>query len=174
MGNVFWFSCMMGAAGFGIQYSQPLQHFTSHLGILPGSPSDLNTGNRIEGATGCPSWCRPLRPLFHFLCSNLKANPVLLTELSFWCQQKLEINLTGHPVLGSRNPLYFASLCLFPRPESPTGCTCWRAWTRSTSSWSGRASTTWRTRTTRGSGHSSTAKGTDIGGSIQNDCQMNQ
>ena len=24
-------------------------------------------GNRIEGATGCPSWCRPLRPLFHFL-----------------------------------------------------------------------------------------------------------
>ena len=23
-------------------------------------------GNRIEGATGCPSWCRPLRPLFHF------------------------------------------------------------------------------------------------------------
>ena len=43
---------------------------------VPGSPSDLNTGNRIEGATGCPSWCRPLRPLFHFLCSNLKANPV--------------------------------------------------------------------------------------------------
>ena len=24
-------------------------------------------GNRIEGATGCQSWCRPLRPLFHFL-----------------------------------------------------------------------------------------------------------
>ena len=24
-------------------------------------------GNRIEGASGCPSWCRPLRPLFHFL-----------------------------------------------------------------------------------------------------------
>ena len=23
--------------------------------------------NRIEGATGCPSWCRPLHPLFHFL-----------------------------------------------------------------------------------------------------------
>ena len=44
---------------------------------LQGSPSDLNTGNRIEGATGCPSWCRLLRPLFHFLCSNLKANPVL-------------------------------------------------------------------------------------------------
>ena len=35
---------------------------------VPGSPSDLNTGNRIEGATGCPSWCRPLRPLFYFLC----------------------------------------------------------------------------------------------------------
>ena len=46
---------------------------------VPGSLSDLNTGNRIEGATGCPSWCRPLRPLFHFLCSNLKANPVHLT-----------------------------------------------------------------------------------------------
>ena len=43
---------------------------------VPGSPSDLNTGNGTEGATGCPSWCRPLRPLFHFLCSNLKANPV--------------------------------------------------------------------------------------------------
>ena len=43
---------------------------------LPGSPSDLNTGNRIEGATSCPSWCRQFRPLFHFLCSNLKANPV--------------------------------------------------------------------------------------------------
>ena len=28
---------------------------------VPGSPSDLNTGNRIEGSTGCPSWCRPLR-----------------------------------------------------------------------------------------------------------------
>ena len=45
-----------------------------------GSPSDLNTGNRIEGATGCPSWCRPLRPLFHFLCSNLKANPVQILQ----------------------------------------------------------------------------------------------
>ena len=43
---------------------------------LPGSPSDLNTGNGTEGATGCPSWRRPLRPLFHFLCSNLKANTV--------------------------------------------------------------------------------------------------
>ena len=49
-----------------------------HLSVinLPGSPSDLNTGNGTEGATGCPSWCRPLRPLFHYLCSNLKANPV--------------------------------------------------------------------------------------------------
>ena len=43
------------------------------LSSVPGLPSDLNTGNRIEGATGCPSWCRPLRPLFR---SNLKANPV--------------------------------------------------------------------------------------------------
>ena len=31
----------------------------------------LNTGNRSKGATGCPSWCRPLHPLFHFLCSIL-------------------------------------------------------------------------------------------------------
>ena len=50
--------------------SQPLLH------TVPGTPSDLNTGNSTEGATGCPSWCRPLRPRFHFLCSNLKANPV--------------------------------------------------------------------------------------------------
>ena len=31
----------------------------------------MNTGNRIEGAKRCPSRCRPLRPLFHFLCSVL-------------------------------------------------------------------------------------------------------
>ena len=28
---------------------------------------ECRPGNRIEGATGCPSWCRPLCPLFHFL-----------------------------------------------------------------------------------------------------------
>ena len=50
---------------------------------VPGSPSNLNTGNRIEGATGCPSWCRPLRPLFHFLCTNLKANPVHIKHTIF-------------------------------------------------------------------------------------------
>ena len=36
----------------------------------------MSTGKRIEGAIGCPSWCRPLLPLFHFLCSILKANPL--------------------------------------------------------------------------------------------------
>ena len=55
-----------------------LRWCTHNLVHLPGTPSDLNTGNRTEGATGCPSWCRPLRPLFlYFLCSNLKANPVV-------------------------------------------------------------------------------------------------
>ena len=49
---------------------------------VPGSPSDLNTGHRIEGPTACPSWCRPLRPLFHFLSSNLKVNPVHTILLS--------------------------------------------------------------------------------------------
>ena len=43
--------------------------------ILPGSPSDLNTGNGTEGAMVCTSLGSPL---FHFLCSNLKANPVVL------------------------------------------------------------------------------------------------
>ena len=43
---------------------------------IPGSPSDLNTGNGTEGAMVCTSLGRRLRPLFYFLCSNLKANPV--------------------------------------------------------------------------------------------------
>ena len=34
-------------------------------------PCGLNTGNRIEGAIGCPSWCRPLYPLLYMLCSIL-------------------------------------------------------------------------------------------------------
>ena len=48
------------------------------IGIVPGSPLDLNTGNGIEGAMVCTSLGSLLRPQFYFLCSNLKANPVLI------------------------------------------------------------------------------------------------
>ena len=44
---------------------------------IPGSPSDLNTINGTEGAMVCTSLGSLLRPLFYFLRSNLKANPVL-------------------------------------------------------------------------------------------------
>ena len=37
------------------------------MGTLQTGDIKRRPGNRIEGATGCPSWCRPLRPLFHFL-----------------------------------------------------------------------------------------------------------
>ena len=43
---------------------------------VPGSPSDLNTGNGTEGAMVCTILGSLLRPLFYFLCSNLKANLV--------------------------------------------------------------------------------------------------
>ena len=33
--------------------------------------------NRIEGAVGCPSWDRPLCPLFYFLCSIFLIHRVL-------------------------------------------------------------------------------------------------
>ena len=45
---------------------------------VPGSPSDLNTGNGTEDAMVCTSLVSLLCPLFYFLCSNLKANPVYL------------------------------------------------------------------------------------------------
>ena len=45
----------------------------------------------MEGATGCPSWCRPLRPLFHFLCSNLKANPVNDNKILIFCDLRLTV-----------------------------------------------------------------------------------
>ena len=48
---------------------------------VPGSPSDLNTGNGTEGAIVCTSLGSLLRPLFYFLCSNLKANPVVFCGL---------------------------------------------------------------------------------------------
>ena len=57
----------------GFWTPSPLSAFGTDL---PGSPSDLNTGNGTEGAMVCTSLGRLLRPLFYFLCSNLKANPV--------------------------------------------------------------------------------------------------
>ena len=44
--------------------------------IVPGSPSDLNIGNGTEVAMVCTG----LGSLFYFLCSNLKANPVVMTD----------------------------------------------------------------------------------------------
>ena len=44
--------------------------------LIPGSPLDLNTGNGTEGAMACTILGSLLRPLFYFLCSNLKAKPV--------------------------------------------------------------------------------------------------
>ena len=64
---------------WGLLCTMRASHLISSCNV-PGSPSDLKTGNRIEAATGCPSWCRALRPLFHFLCSNLKANPVYMKD----------------------------------------------------------------------------------------------
>ena len=58
--------------------------YTRTSRYVPGSPSDLNTGNRIESATGCPSWCRPLRPLFHFLCS------ILFIHRVHYCQPNID------------------------------------------------------------------------------------
>ena len=41
--------------------------FCTTLYVVQTGDMKRRPGNRIEGATGCPSWCRPLRPLFHFL-----------------------------------------------------------------------------------------------------------
>ena len=49
---------------------------TEFQSTVPGSPSDLNTGNGTEGAMVCTILGSLLRPLFYFLCSKLKANPV--------------------------------------------------------------------------------------------------
>ena len=51
------------------------------MGKVPGSPSDLNTGNGTEGAMVCTKLGSLLRPLFYFLCSNLKTNPVHFSPL---------------------------------------------------------------------------------------------
>ena len=59
-------------------YSRPRNGLVSKVRNLLNSSQILQTGdmkrcpgNIIEGVTGCPSWCRPLRPLFHILCSIL-------------------------------------------------------------------------------------------------------
>ena len=43
----------------------------------------MDTGNRIEGATGCPSWCVPLHHLFHFLCPILFIHRVCKLDQTF-------------------------------------------------------------------------------------------
>ena len=40
-------------------------------------------GNRIEGTTGCPSRCRPLRPLIHFLDDI--SYPQSVEVIQFFC-----------------------------------------------------------------------------------------
>ena len=45
---------------------------------------DMKRRPGIEGATGCPSWCRPLRPLFHFLDDVSYQQSVLLQEERLW------------------------------------------------------------------------------------------
>ena len=76
--------------GFSSQSARPLlrprpasEIFGSRMHVLirlflPGSPSDMNTGNGIEGAVVCTSLGSLLGPLFDFLYSNLKANPVCI------------------------------------------------------------------------------------------------
>ena len=63
-----------------------------------GFNSNLNTGNGTEGAMVCTSLGSLLRPLFYFLCSNLKANPVagewrLWYALEFWSQNEFKITI---------------------------------------------------------------------------------
>ena len=57
LGEVHWL-LNSSSCGSGLKLVKPLQ-----TGDMKRRP-----GKRIEGATGCPSWCRPLRPLFYFLC----------------------------------------------------------------------------------------------------------
>ena len=66
---------------FGLPYCVA---FVNSSSTIPGSPSDLNTGNGTEGAMVCTSLGSLLRPLFYFLCSNLKAYPVHMI-LPFTC-----------------------------------------------------------------------------------------
>ena len=69
-------------------------------------------GNRIEGAAGCPSWCRPLRPLFHFL--DDVSYPQSVQNV---CSGRFYLNLTSlrHTVRGTVviNHAESGAFCLF-------------------------------------------------------------
>ena len=45
---------------------------------LLGGWTEHRTGNRIDGAMCCPTWCILMHPLFCFLCDVLSSHPVLL------------------------------------------------------------------------------------------------
>ena len=69
-------------------------------------------GNRIEGAAGCPSWYRPLRPLFHFL--DDVSYPQSVQNV---CSGRFYLNLTSlrHTVRGTVviNHAESGAFCLF-------------------------------------------------------------
>ena len=67
---------------------------------VPGSPSDLNTGNGTEGAMVYIILGSLLRPLFYFLCSNLKVNPVQPN----WLSELVNENKTS--LLRGQNTVY--------------------------------------------------------------------
>ena len=66
-----------GGQIFHCPFNSKLKLREEGLKTVPGSPSDLNTGNGTEGVMVCTSLGSLLLPLFYYLCSNLKANPVL-------------------------------------------------------------------------------------------------
>ena len=51
--------------------------------VLPCGYRGLDKGNGIEGAMVCTSLGSLLRPLFYFLCSFLKANPVQPADIGW-------------------------------------------------------------------------------------------
>ena len=51
-------------------------------------------GNRVEGATGCPSWCRPLRPLFHFPDDVSYPQSVLYYTVLLFQMEKLSYDIS--------------------------------------------------------------------------------
>ena len=65
----------MRRRNFQHSFPEVLQCDIHHIYTVPGSPSYLNTGG-IDCAMVCTCLGSLLRPLFYFLCSNLKAKPV--------------------------------------------------------------------------------------------------
>ena len=65
------------------------------------------------GATGCPSWCRPLHPLFHFLCSILFIHRVFLWK---------------HQVHSQDDTEWCISMVLSSANFSPRGCVNPASW----------------------------------------------